>query len=39
MSFKRKPMSNKQSKKVFRRNAKVHGKNMAVRPMRGGIRL
>lgn len=35
----RKPLSNKSSKKIFKRTAsKVHPKN-ALKPMRGGIRF
>lgn len=37
--MKRKPMSHHQSKKVFRRGAKVNRKNVPTMPMRGGIRL
>lgn len=39
MAGKRKPMSNKQSKRVFRKGTKVHGKNAPATVMRGGIRL
>ena len=37
--MKRRPMSKKLSKKVFRRGSKVHSKNLLGSPMRGGIRL
>lgn len=37
--MKRKPMSRKHSKKVFRRGTKVHKRNVPIMPMRGGIRL
>lgn len=36
---KRKRMSRSLSKKVFRRAAKVHRRNVPTMPMRGGIRL
>lgn len=36
---KRKSMSRRLSKKVFRRGTKVHGKNAPATVMRGGIRL
>lgn len=39
MAPKRKALSRKVSKKVFRRGTKVNGKNMGLMPMRGGIRL
>lgn len=36
---KRRKMARNQSKRVFRKGSKVHGKNMNGAPMRGGIRL
>ena len=38
MAFRRK-MSRKKSRKSFRRGTRTHKKNVAGRPMRGGIRL
>ena len=38
--MRRKTLSDKKSRKLFTRTAsKVHPKNVAARPMRGGIRL
>lgn len=39
MAGKRRPMGRRQSKRVFRKGAKVHPKNGGTMPMRGGIRL
>lgn len=39
MAFRRRKLSRKSSRKNFRRGAKVHPKNHAGSPMRGGIRL
>lgn len=36
---KRRPMSRKESKKVFNRGNVVKSKNVPILPMRGGIRL
>lgn len=39
MAYKRKSMSRKSSRKNFRKGARVKGKNLRSRPMRGGWRL
>ena len=39
MPGKRKKLSKKKSRKVFRKGAKVKRKNFRAAPMRGGIRL
>lgn len=39
MAGKRKPMSRRLSKSVFRKGTKVARKNIPLNPMRGGIRL
>lgn len=40
MAFKRKRMSRKKSRKLFRRTAsKTHKKNLRRHPMRGGYRI
>jgi len=39
MKGKRRPMGRKQSKRVFKKGTKVHGKNGPQVVMRGGIRL
>lgn len=37
--MKRRPMTKNQSKRVFRKGARVAAKNTRTTPMRGGIRL
>jgi len=37
--MKRRPLSQKTAKKVFRKGAKTKGVNVARKPSRGGIRL
>lgn len=39
MAYKRKHMSRGKSRRNFRKGARVKGKNLRARPMRGGWRL